>query len=774
MRRSELDHLEAALRAANPVLRSGDLVDSDEAAAVGLLVRQFTQPDETKTKLEPGPTRPVRPPGRPWMKPAVVFVAACLLALGTIGIVSMMRSDDPGFVDEPAPTTVPTPADGTSGEWIDYPIFDTAIAADGSLWATTDRSIIRWDILTGETTAFTTEDGLPSMGVYNLQTGADGTIWVGNAGWMARYDEGSWTVVNAPTGSPGPLAVGPDGEVWTVFGERSLARFDGSDWESFEVAMPDSNSTASPWSASLDVSYDGTVWAGTHERKGVFSFDGTDWTHYTTSNGLPARVGSTVAAAPDGSVWAGSEQLDSNLGGGVAHFDGTAWTLYTTEDGLHSMSAEIAVGTDGTVWAIHGAGVSRFDGTDWTAFPEIVGNSRGASVDATGKLWMPAAEAGVISVIGFDGVDITRFTVPLEEAQEAQTQPPVDLPVGAWDSILSTTKAKPAPPAATCPPDTDPNSPGPADQERPEPGWTGNLAAAFDQHTGRIVYVDTLGETWTFDVCANTWHRMNPTGVLIGEPSAGLVYDIDSDLTVALGYEHISVYDANTNTWTQPSNDTIGIGDGLIVPMGAVYDPVTGLIITTRWVGWGEQVENAGYWEVWAYDVDTNEWTLIGTVSFEPSQAQRQGNDTQWLELLSYSQTIDRLIFTSDIQTTVLVDPRTGGATSSTTDTPIVNLVWPVGVFGPAADTVYVKLGRGDICGFDTSTRTWTACFDTPATLQNNRHTVFAAMVGDPINQRLILINGIGGDWWVNGTDDVWAIDLDTEEWIQLLEASDQ
>ena len=91
MRRSELDQLEAALRAANPVPRTGDLVESEEATAVGILVEHYTQPDRAPSRLEPGPARRVRPPGRPWMKPVVVFVAACLLALGTIGIVSMMR-----------------------------------------------------------------------------------------------------------------------------------------------------------------------------------------------------------------------------------------------------------------------------------------------------------------------------------------------------------------------------------------------------------------------------------------------------------------------------------------------------------------------------------------------------------------------------------------------------------------------------------------------------------------------------------------------------------
>jgi hypothetical protein len=548
MRRNELNQLEAALRAANPVPRTGDLVESEEAAAVGILVEHYTQPDGAPTRLEPGPTRRVRPPSRPWIKPVVVFVAACLLALGTIGIVSILRSDDPGFVDEPAPTTVPTPATGNSAEWNDYSIHDTAIAADGSLWATTDSSILRWDTLTGEATVFTTADGLPSMGVYNLQAGADGTIWVGNAGWMAFHDGNSWTVVNAPTGSQGPLAVGPDGAVWTVFGERNLARYDGSQWEAFEAPMPLSNGVATPWSASLDVSPDGTIWAGTNADKGVFAFDGTDWTHHTHEDGLPSRVGWTVAAAPDGSVWAGSEQMDSTLGRGVARFDGTGWTHYTTEDGLHSITAEVVVGKDGTVWAIHESGVSRFDGSSWTAFPDITGRSHGASVDAAGTLWLPAAEAGVISVIGFDGVDINRLTVPLEEAQEAQTQPTVALPVGVWDSILSTTKAKPAPAAAVCLPGSTPDTPGSVGQERPEPGWVGNAAAAFDLHRGRVIYIDLLGDTWAFDVCTNTWTNLHPEGVHVGE-GTGLVYDVDSDRVIAVG-EHISVYDANENAWT--------------------------------------------------------------------------------------------------------------------------------------------------------------------------------------------------------------------------------
>jgi hypothetical protein len=418
---------------------------------------------------------------------------------------------------------------------------------------------------------------------------------------------------------------------------------------------------------------------------------------------------------------------------------------------------DVAVGADGTVWAIHQNGVSRFDGDTWTAFPEILGGGEWASVDASGTLWMPARGGGVI---GFDGVDITRLEVPVRETPSPTTT--VTAQAGEWNPILAETLAKPAPPAASCPPGTDPNAPGPVDQERPKEGWTSLLGAAFDQHTGRIVYVDTLGETWTFDVCTNTWHRMNPTGVMIGDLSGGMVYDVDSDLTVALGWEHISVYDANTNTWTQPSNDTVGTGDGLIVPMGAVYDPISGLIITTDLTDL----------DTWAYDVDTNTWTRIGRLW------EQQGQDYTWFELLGYSQESDRLIFTSVDDITALVDPRTGDKTLITTATPGISFGWPKAQYGPAADTVYVAEGvwtyggvfdtrfPGQICGFDPGTFAWTSCFAIP---NGPRYASFAAMVGDPINNRLVLINRVYGNFWVNADGNVWAIDLDTGELTRLL-----
>jgi len=760
VRPEDLTRLETAVREANPVPHPHALVDSHDAAAAPIRqrIRTTTTPPRPTTRVQQ--TRKLW-----WSRPAVVFAVWFLLVLSVVGIAVLLSNSQPRFVDKPAPTTTApvTPIPGASAGASDRVnrVRGLAVSTDGSLWAATGDGVVRWDLATQTPTVYTADQGLPAGAVNYVEAGSDGTVWVGGwadeSGWLARFD-GTLTTFSVPSLEPvAPIAIGPDGSAWIAMPLRELGRFDGSEWQVFEAPFGRVGELWS-WASSLAFGPDGTLWAliGTGEvgTGGVASFDGSTWTRYTDPNGS-LQEGGSIKVAPDGTVWVGTT-------GAVARFDGNTWTRFTTADGLPSSEyLAVSIGTDGSVWAVDvsGGAVARFDGASWTLFADMGGI--GGAVHAKGTLWRPAigTDGGIV---GFDGVETIHLVVPFDEST---TEVPVTaiLPAaGEWNPILAETLAKPAPPAASCPPGTDPNAPGPVDQERPKEGWTSLLGAAFDQHTGRIVYVDTLGETWTFDVCTNTWHRMNPTGVMIGDLSAGMVYDVDSDLTVALGWEHISVYDANTNTWTQPSNDTVGTGDGLIVPMGAVYDPISGLIITTDLTDL----------DTWAYDVDTNTWTRIGRLW------EQQGQDYTWFELLGYSQESDRLIFTSVDDITALVDPRTGDKTLITTATPGISFGWPKAQYGPAADTVYVAEGvwtyggvfdtrfPGQICGFDPGTFAWTSCFAIP---NGPRYASFAAMVGDPINNRLVLINGVYGNFWVNADGNVWAIDLDTGELTRLL-----
>jgi hypothetical protein len=234
-----------------------------------------------------------------------------------------------------------------------------------------------------------------------------------------------------------------------------------------------------------------------------------------------------------------------------------------------------------------------------------------------------------------------------------------------------------------------------------------------------------------------------------------LVYDIDSDVTIALGHGGVSVYDANTNTWSIKAHPPE-------IPwmLGAVYDPISGLVITSTNLG-GED------WDLWTYDVDTDEWTLLGTVTVD-----RGTPCCTQIDLLGYASDIDRLILTTYIgsnPTTILVNPRTGETTHLPTGelTGTVNLGWPSHVYGSGRDTVYVYKQPTAIVRFDGATLTWTK-IEIPAEVPN-RYAAFGAVVDDPINNRLILINGIHGNWWGDATSDVWAIDLASGRWTEIV-----
>ena len=377
--------------------------------------------------------------------------------------------------------------------------------------------------------------------------------------------------------------------------------------------------------------------------------------------------------------------------------------------------------------------------------------------------------AGSLLLLGGDDADVVEEPIPTTLLPPATTVPVTEATspvVGAWNPILSTTIAREAPAAATCPPGTNPDVPGPVDQVRPANEGVGVVTAVFDRHAGHIVYVNSLGETWTFDVCTNTWHQMHPTGTAPDFVFGGLVYDVDSDVTVAFGSQGVSVYDANANTWAQPTNNVVGIGDGLIVPVGGAYDPVSGLIITSTYRSL----------EFWAYDVDTNEWTLLGPPRREPEPRAEEG-----FELLGYSEQLDRLIVPGSIgrlspsgsilsveMGTILVDPRTGDATVLLIESPGFDFGWPSGTYGAAGGTVYVAArtiaAPHDIWGFDANVKSWTARFDAPDAADTG------PLVGDAINNRLVLLNA--GPWAGTIRNGISAIDLDTGERTQILAPS--
>lgn len=131
------------------------------------------------------------------------------------------------------------------------------------------------------------------------------------------------------------IAISPNGEIW-LSSEKGVFRFDGSAWH--KLIPPWTGKTINKVVA-MAVDNNGTVWFGLsfnpfdstdkcgyrmgNDESGVYSFDGQNWQHFTTENGLIDNKICAIATTIDGSVWFGS--FDK----GLSRFDGNMWTTYS-------------------------------------------------------------------------------------------------------------------------------------------------------------------------------------------------------------------------------------------------------------------------------------------------------------------------------------------------------------------------------------------------------------------------------------------------------------
>lgn len=200
----------------------------------------------------------------------------------------------------------------------------------------------------------------------------------------SRADWTSYTNSNDVTG----LAFDGDGYLWAT-SSGGVVRWNLSDgtYEKYtsEDGLSDHRVT------SIAVAPDGTLWFGTID--GVVHFDreaasggGTldkVWTTYTWADGLPGDWITSIAVAPDGVVWVGT------LREGVARYDGTAWIAYDTHDGLVSNDVRaVAVASDGEVWF----GTCALHGPASTESPPCFGVSRLGDVGTPGETWTAFSE----------------------------------------------------------------------------------------------------------------------------------------------------------------------------------------------------------------------------------------------------------------------------------------------------------------------------------------------------------------------------------------------
>jgi ligand-binding sensor domain-containing protein/AraC-like DNA-binding protein len=236
-------------------------------------------------------------------------------------------------------------------------------------------------------------DGLPQSTVYAVLRAADGFLWVGTDGGLARFDGLSFTSFQRGESS-GALArpvisllQSGDGTLWIATYGGGLVRGVRGTFRRF--GKKEGLASEAVWCLAADRS--GAVWAGTIGGGLVCCRDGAIRL-VRTGQGLPGETVLSVAPAADGGLWAGTDRGLARVEGEKARpvpipGAGRAPRVTALRDDGHG---SLWVGTTDGLFLCRNGSWRRFDHRHGLPGPFI----RSLAVDPSGRLWL-GCDAGL-------------------------------------------------------------------------------------------------------------------------------------------------------------------------------------------------------------------------------------------------------------------------------------------------------------------------------------------------------------------------------------------
>ena len=210
-----------------------------------------------------------------------------------------------------------------------------ATDSQGNVWfGTSGGGVSKFDG-TGWTT-YTTYEGAP-VNVTSITSDTKGNVWFGSWRWtyggVSKFDGTDWTRYTTEDGLVNnnvyDITIDKEGNLW-IGTNGGLSKYDGNNWTNYISKNPLSiavkavalNSQGFLWVGMLGMSY------GSGETEELIQFDGNDWITLTRQTYFGGQVDVMAIDKVNDHVWVAVR------GGRLRKFDGTEWTTYTTADGL--------------------------------------------------------------------------------------------------------------------------------------------------------------------------------------------------------------------------------------------------------------------------------------------------------------------------------------------------------------------------------------------------------------------------------------------------------
>lgn len=232
----------------------------------------------------------------------------------------------------------------------------------GHIWFGTSGGLNKWD---GEKfTNYSTEAGLDNEEIWSVMIDSKARIWVGTVDGLNHFDGEKFTPFEYPLPkienpnpvlSPtriGPLMEDKDGIIWISTDGYGITRWNGNNFDHLTTddGLPDNNVS------SLFTDSKGVLWIGTMFG-GISSYDGKVFTNHTKNGTIEGIETGGLLEDLQGNIWFSVEHY------GVYKFNGSEFINYTTKDGLATNGVlSLMVDDKGRIWFGHWPGISGYDG----------------------------------------------------------------------------------------------------------------------------------------------------------------------------------------------------------------------------------------------------------------------------------------------------------------------------------------------------------------------------------------------------------------------------
>ena len=293
----------------------------------------------------------------------------------------------------------------TDNGLVDNNIRTIAIDTLGNKWFGTASGISKFDGINWITYIDTTAKDSENNDIYSSIIDKEGTAWFGTAGGLLKFDGITWIMLYSDMmTSVESIAIDSLGNKW--FGANGkfgagVYEFDGINWNIYTKFSTDMVfNVNSVHSIIIDV--EGNKWFGTDS--GVYKFDGSQWTHYSISNGLAGINVCAINIDEQDTKWFGT--ID-----GVSEFDGTDWTTYKTDGMPNDKVRAVVLDSKDKKWFILSDLVAEFDGIDCNILfdnDSVFVNT--IAIDNQNNIWL-GTNGYYGGVYEFDGTKWTTYNV---------------------------------------------------------------------------------------------------------------------------------------------------------------------------------------------------------------------------------------------------------------------------------------------------------------------------------------------------------------------------